>query len=152
VRGGPPTKALASETGRRLPRCPKDILVLQLDISNCQNKQCVPLHGFAALRHALSKVTGDGFQDIATIRSLQQGLNGGLSRKTREAPPTTPMCERDISASRKDTGKARWAARTLPCLRTMSYSNFPANRRSDCSFTPRIAMNEATRNEVDCLS
>jgi hypothetical protein len=83
-------QSLASEIGRRPLRCPKDILVLQLDISNLSKQTVRTLQQSVSLRHALSKMTGDGFQDIATIRWLQEGLNGGLSRKIREAPPTTP--------------------------------------------------------------
>jgi hypothetical protein len=55
-----------------------------------KTNSAIPNSDWLHLRHALSKVTVEGFRDIVTIRSLQQGLNDGLSRKIRDAPPTTP--------------------------------------------------------------
>lgn len=59
----------------------------------------------------LSKLTGDSFRHVVTIPPPPKDSKGGLSLKIREAPPTTPMSERDNSASRKNTGQASWRRR-----------------------------------------
>jgi hypothetical protein len=50
------------------------------------------------MRH-LSKLTGDQSRDVVLFPHRREGLNGGLSQKIREAPPTQPQRESVTSRS-----------------------------------------------------